>query len=381
MSEVPDLAVSPGQSSAPAPTPAPRGPVGLDSPDGPGGPNGRRRALRILLLVVVPAIAALVVAIVWLQGGRYVETDNAYVKADKVPVSAEVSGAIAEVLVQENQAVTAGQPLFRLDPAPFRVAVAKAEAKLAQARTDVAAMKASYRERQAQIALARTKLAFAQKEQNRQADLASRNFISASKIYDARQSSQLAAEQVVADEQDLARIATALGGGPSVPVERHPAYLGALAELRQAELDLSRIEVRASLAGTVSRLPKPGQYVAAGATAAALVADEAPWIEANFPETDLTWVHPGQRAEVRIDTYPGRVWHGEVQSLSPATGAEFSLIPAQNATGNWVKITQRLPLRIRLDPQPDMPRLRAGLSAIVRIDTGHRRTLFGFSAG
>ena len=112
----------------------------------------------------------------------------------------------------------------------------------------------------------------------------------------------------------------------------------------------------------------------------ALVADEAPWIEANFPETDLTWVHPGQRAEVRIDTYPGRVWHGEVQSLSPATGAEFSLIPAQNATGNWVKVTQRLPLRIRLDAQPDLPRLRAGLSAIVRIDTGHRRTLFGFSA-
>ncbi|MBX3614415.1 MAG: HlyD family secretion protein [Burkholderiaceae bacterium] len=369
MSEVPDLAVSPGLSSAPAPTTAPR------------APNGRRRALRILLLVVVPALAALVVAIAWLQGGRYVETDNAYVKADKVPVSAEVSGAVAEVLVQENQAVTAGQPLFRLDPAPFRVAVAKAEAKLAQARTDVAAMKASYRERQAQIALARTKLAFAQKEQNRQADLASRNFISASKLDDARQSSQLAAEQVVADEQDLARIATALGGGPSVPVERHPAYLGALAELRQAELDLSRIEVRASLAGTVSRLPKPGQYVAAGATAAALVADEAPWIEANFPETDLTWVHPGQRAEVRIDTYPGRVWRGEVESLSPATGAEFSLIPAQNATGNWVKITQRLPLRIRLDPQPDMPRLRAGLSAIVRIDTGHRRTLFGFSAG
>jgi len=378
MSEVPDLAVSTAQSSASAPTTASRDP---SDPSGPNGPDGRRRALRVLLLVVVPAIAALVVAIVWLQGGRYVETDNAYVKADKVPVSAEVSGAVAEVLVQENQAVTAGQPLFRLDPAPFRVAVAKAEAKLAQARTDVAAMKASYRERQAQIALARTKLAFAQKEQNRQADLASRNFISASKLDDARQSSQLAAEQVVADEQDLARIATALGGGPNVPVERHPAYLGALAELRQAELDLSRIEVRASLAGTVSRLPKPGQYVVAGATAAALVADEAPWIEANFPETDLTWVHPGQRAEVRIDTYPGRVWRGEVESLSPATGAEFSLLPAQNATGNWVKITQRLPLRIRLDPQPDMPRLRAGLSAIVSIDTGHRRTLFGFSAG
>lgn len=365
MSDVPDRV--PEAPPAPASTPGPR------------DANRRRRTLRILLLVVVPSIAALVVAVVWLTGGRFVETDNAYVKADKVPVSAEVSGAVAGVMVQENQSVAAGQPLFRLDPAPFRVAVAKAQAKLAQARTDLAAMKASYREQQAQIALARTKLVFAEKEQQRQADLASRNFISASKLDDARQSRQLAADQVVADEQDLARIATALGGGPGVPVERHPAYLGALAELRQAELDLSRVEVRASLSGTVSRLPKPGQYVAAGATAAALVADEAPWIEANFPETDLTWVHPGQRAEVRIDTYPGRVWRGEVESLSPATGAEFSLIPAQNATGNWVKIAQRVPLRVRLDPQPDMPRLRAGLSAVVRVDTGHRRSLFGLS--
>ncbi len=365
MSDVPDRV--PEAPPAPASTPGPR------------DANRRRRTLRILLLVVVPSIAALVVAVVWLTGGRFVETDNAYVKADKVPVSAEVSGAVAGVMVQENQSVAAGQPLFRLDPAPFRVAVAKAQAKLAQARTDLAAMKASYREQQAQIALARTKLVFAEKEQQRQADLASRNFISASKLDDARPSRQLAADQVVADEQDLARIATALGGGPGVPAERHPAYLGALAELRQAELDLSRVEVRASLSGTVSRLPKPGQYVAAGATAAALVADEAPWIEANFPETDLTWVHPGQRAEVRIDTYPGRVWRGEVESLSPATGAEFSLIPAQNATGNWVKIAQRVPLRVRLDPQPDMPRLRAGLSAVVRVDTGHRRSLFGLS--
>lgn len=365
MSDVPDRV--PEAPPAPASTPGPR------------DANRRRRTLRILLLVVVPSIAALVVAVVWLTGGRFVDTDNAYVKADKVPVSAEVSGAVAGVMVQENQSVAAGQPLFRLDPAPFRVAVAKAQAKLAQARTDLAAMKASYREQQAQIALARTKLVFAEKEQQRQADLASRNFISASKLDDARQSRQLAADQVVADEQDLARIATALGGGPGVPVERHPAYLGALAELRQVELDLSRVEVRASLSGTVSRLPKPGQYVAAGATAAALVADKAPWIEANFPETDLTWVHPGQRAEVRIDTYPGRVWRGEVESLSPATGAEFSLIPAQNATGNWVKIAQRVPLRVRLDPQPDMPRLRAGLSAVVRVDTGHRRSLFGLS--
>jgi membrane fusion protein (multidrug efflux system) len=143
----------------------------------------------------------------------------------------------------------------------------------------------------------------------------------------------------------------------------------------QARLDLARIEVRAPVAGTVSRTPKPGQFVAAGGTALALVAAGAPWVEANFTETDLTWIRIDQPATIRIDTYPDRVWKGSVESLSPATGAEFSVIPAQNATGNWVKIAQRVPVRIRLEPQPDAPALRAGLSAHVEIETGHRRTL------
>lgn len=335
--------------------------------------------MRVILLVVVPLIAALVVAILYLRGGRHVETDNAYVKAHKVPISAETSGAVAEILVHENEAVMPGQLLFRLDAAPFVLAVRKAEAKLAQARADIAVMKATYREKQAQIALARTRYAFAQKEQQRQSDLAARNFISASKLDDARQSTELAEQQIFAEEQHLRRIATALGGGVDAPFERHPAYQSAVADLRQAQLDLARIEVRASMAGTVSRLPKLGQYIAAGAIAAALVADDEPWIEANFPEKDLTFVSPGQRVEIRIDTYPNRTWIGVVDSLSPATGAEFAIIPAQNATGNWVKTAQRVTLRIRLAPRPDMPRLRAGLSATVRVDTGHRRKLFGWS--
>ncbi len=344
-----------------------------------GTGGARRRTMRYVLLLVLPLVAALAVAGFYLHGGRFVETDNAYVKADKVPVSAEVSGAVVQVLVRENESVTAGQPLFRLDPEPFRVAVARAEAKLAQARTDVSAMKAGYREKQAQIALAQTRYEFAVKERNRQADLAARNFISASKLDDARQSAELAGQQIFAEQQELRRIATELGGSVDVPVSQHPAYLGAMAELQQARLDLARVEVRASIDGTASKLPKPGQYVAAGATAAALVADHEAWIEANFPEKDLTYVHPGQTVEIHIDTYPDHTWTGVVESLSPATGAEFSILPAQNATGNWVKIAQRVPLRVRLDPQPGMPPLRAGLSATVRIDTGHRRKLFGFS--
>ncbi len=338
-----------------------------------------RRALRWTLLVVVPLVALLVGAGAWLLGGRYVETDNAFVKADKVPVSAEVAGAVVQVLVRENEVVRAGQPLFRLDPAPFRVAMSKAEARLGEVRTDLAAMKASYREKQAQIELARTRLDFARKEQARQADLAARNFISASKLDDARKSVDIARQELQAQQQDLQRVAAALGGSIDLPLESHPSYRAALAELAQARLDLSRVEVRASIDGTISHLPKPGQFVGAGATAASLVADARPWVEANFPEKDLTYVHPGQPVEVGIDTYPDRTWTGVVDSLSPATGAEFSILPAQNASGNWVKVAQRVPLRVRLDAQSDAPRLRAGMSATVRIDTGHRRELFGFS--
>lgn len=339
----------------------------------------KRRLKRLILLVVVPLIAALAVGVVYLKGGRYVETDNAYIKADKVSVSAEVSGTVTDVLVDENQSVNAGQPLFRLDPAPFQVAIAKAEAKLAQVRTDLAALKASYREKQAEIALARTKYAFSQKDQRRQADLVARNFISASKFDDAKQSTDLAEQQIGVLDQDLKRIAETLGGSVDSPVERHPSYRVALAELEQAKLDLARAEVRAPLPGIVSKPPKPGQYVAAGSIALALVVSGNLWVDANFTETDLTYVHPGQPVTIRVDTYPDAAWKGVVESLSPATGAEFSVIPAQNATGNWVKIAQRVPVRIKIEAAPTMPQLRAGLSTIVEIDTGHRRRVLGFS--
>ncbi|HMS81742.1 MAG TPA: HlyD family secretion protein, partial [Burkholderiaceae bacterium] len=186
---------------------------------------------------------------------------------------------------------------------------------------------------------------------------------------------ELAAQQAVAVERELARIGESLGGGPDVPTDRHPLVLAAQAELMQARLDLSRIEVRAPVAGTVSRPPKPGQFVAAGATALALVADGGLWVEANFTETELGAIRGGQAATIRVDTYPDLAWRGVVDSLSPATGAEFALIPPQNATGNWIKVTQRVPVRIRIDPPDGAPPLRAGLSARVTVETGRRRTL------
>ncbi|NAX47408.1 HlyD family efflux transporter periplasmic adaptor subunit [Photobacterium halotolerans] len=347
--------------------------------DAPQSPPPKRSMKRFVLLVVIPAIAVIGGGVMYLKGGRYVETDNAYVKADKVPVSAEVSGPVLEVMVKENQQVKAGQPLFRIDPARFDVAVAKAEAELAQVRTDLAALKASYKEKQAEIALARTKLAFAQKELKRQKDLAVKKYVSTANFDLAQQAADLANQEINALELDLKRIAETMGGSVTTPLESHPKYMTALAELNRARLDLARTTIKASVDGIVSQPPKPGQYMNPGVTVMSLVASASPWIEANFTETDLTNVRPGQKVSIHVDTYPGAEWSGFVDSLSPATGAEFSVIPAQNATGNWVKIAQRVPVRITITSDSDSPALRAGLSTVVEIDTEHHRQFLGLS--
>lgn len=339
-------------------------------------PPEQHKRTRMLLLIIVPLLIGIVSLAAYLHGGRFVDTDNAYVKAQKVPVSSSVSGTVQQVLVLENQAVKQGQLLFRIDPAPFRIAVARAEARLDQVRTDLDALKLSYRAKQTEVALAKNNNDFAVKELRRQTNLAEKNFISASKLDDAKHSMEASAQQLALSEQEMMRIGASLDG--NAPIEQHPSYLAALAELQQARLDLADTEVRASMAGTVSKTPKVGQFVAAGSTAMMLVADDI-WVEANFTEGDMTYVHPGQAVNIRIDTYPDARLQGVVESLAPATGAEFSVIPAQNATGNWVKIAQRITVRIRLKNAAAMPALRSGLSSWVEIDTGHRRRLSGIA--
>ncbi|WP_421280627.1 efflux RND transporter periplasmic adaptor subunit [Aeromonas taiwanensis] len=343
-------------------------------------PAANRRRTRLLLLVVVPALVLLGAGAIYLQGGRYVETDNAYVKADKVPISTEVLGRVAKVFVDENQQVKAGQPLFELDPESFRVAVTKAEAELAKVRTDLVALQTSYRGQQAEIAVARTRHAYAVKEEHRQADLVAKHFTSTANYDDARQLTIQTAQQQVALEEGLKKIEASLSGDVNLPVEQQPAYREAAAGLAKARLDLARSTVYAPANGVASQLPKPGQYMIAGMTAMMLVETDTPWVEANFTETELTHVQPGQRVDISVDTYPDAHWTGVVESLSPATGSEFSVIPAQNATGNWVKIAQRVAVRIKLDTGADLPTLRAGLSAIAEIDTGHQRSLPGWSS-
>jgi membrane fusion protein (multidrug efflux system) len=334
----------------------------------------KKRRLRRFLMLGGPLAVALVGVAVYFSGGRYVSTDNAYLQSDKVAVSAEVSGPVSEVLVEQNASVKAGQVLFRIDARPYRVAVQRAQAQLAKARTDVAATQASYREAGAKLTSAKTSLSFAERELARQTELAEKRFISAANLDTYRKAVDLAHQQVAQDAQDVQRIAATLGG-PGLPVDQNPGVREAQSALANAELDLVRTEVKAPFAGIAGLPPKVGQYLNPGAAAMAVVADARVWVEANFNETDLTYVAPGQRAVVRVDTYPGREWQGTVQSVSPATGAQFSILPPQNATGNWVKIVQRIPVRVALDVRPEDPQLIAGMSAEVKIDTQHERTL------
>jgi len=345
-------------------------------------PVSRLRRLRRILLLLGPLLVVLVAGYVYVTGGRYVSTDNAYVRADKVMIGAEVSGLIAEVAVHENQRVAKGDVLFRLDDRSYRIALAEAEARLAGVRDDIASLKASYRQKQEELALARTNLDFAETEFERQSRLIQTNAVSRSRFDAARHDLDVARQRIRVSEQEIAQLRAQLAGDPDLPVERHPRYLAARATLDRARLDIERSVVRAPFAGIASNTPQIGQQVIGNGPGSSpvmsLVADSGVWIEANFKETELTHVRAGQPVTVQIDTYPGRTWRGTVQSLAQATGAVFSVIPPQNATGNWVKVVQRIPVRIAVRIGADDPVLRAGMSSTVEIDTGYRRPLPGF---
>ena len=336
-----------------------------------------RSRTRSLLLIGVPVVFLVAFGIFYLSGGRYVSTDDAYVQSSLVLVSPEISGVVKEVAVKENQPVATGDVLFRIDDASFVVAEAKARSKLEQVKIDFAALKASYQEKQAEITAAQTKTDYAQKSFVRQSSLAAKNVLSEANLEDSAQASALAQQQTDTLKQDLNRIVASLGGSIDTPLEQFPAYVSAMADLNQAKLDLSHTAVTAPTTGFVSKLPATGQYVTAGTAALALAASANMRVDANFTETELTYVIPGQPVTVTVDTYPNASWKGVVDSISPATGSAFSVIPAQNATGNWVKVAQRIPVRIKLAPNADGPQLRIGMSASVSIDTGHRRRVLG----
>lgn len=334
---------------------------------------------RLILLVVVPALAAVAGLLIYLAGGRYATTDNAYTKADVISIRPRVAGAVAERLVAENEQVKAGQLLLVLDRKPYEVALAKAQAKLDEVRTTLAALDASYREKQSELQLAIANRDYATNEQQRQANLAARKLVAKADYDEVSHTRRISDQQVITLERDLKRIAESLGGDADAPLELHPSYRAAKAEVEQAQLNLDYTQITAPKDGIVTKPPEVGEFLAVGSAVMSLVASDNLWVEANFIETDLTHVRVGQTVKVHVDTYPDVIWEGEVQSISPATGAEFSVIPAQNATGNWVKIAQRVPVRISIKPNQDAPALQAGLSTGIEVDTGYKRSLLGIS--
>lgn len=333
---------------------------------------------RRLLLLSAPLLVVAVVLYFYLTGERYVETDNAYLKADKVMIAPEVSAAVATVLVAENQPVTKGQPLFTLDNAMFVAALERAQARQEKVRTDIQALQAAYRSKQAELVLAQTNMVFAEKEYRRLADLAQQHFVSQAQLDERRHVLDVARQQLLVLQQDIERVLAGLNHQPDAAVDQYPAHQEVAAELAQANINLDHTTVYAPFDGVTSNVPKLGQHLNAGSPALALVSSKALWIEANFNEIDLTHVRPGQTVEIHIDMYPGQRWTGKVASISPASGAEFSILPAQNASGNWVKVVQRITVRVELDPR-DLQQdetgqaLRAGMSTHVTIDTGMNR--------
>jgi membrane fusion protein (multidrug efflux system) len=341
-----------------------------------------RTALRLGLLVAIPAAAIAGGLLWWLSGGRYVSTENAYVKANIVQIAPEVSGPVRRVPVRDHAEVKAGDVLLTIESAPFRLALDAAEAELDAARTHVETLRATWREAVSELADAEARAAYAQRQWQRQEELARTGVLSASKRDEAQNEARAAADRVAMVKEKLQRVLTALNGDPQLPADQHPVVREKKAARERAALDLARTQLRAPVDGVVVNVrTQPGEQVKSSTPLFALVAAHRPWVEANFKETELTHVRVGQRARVVLDIYPDVVWEAVVESLSPATGAEFAILPPQNASGNWVKVVQRLPVKLRLVPHAGEPPLRAGMTATVRIDTGRQRSVGDVVAG
>ena len=351
-------------------------PQPLPPPVQPPAARRRRALLRPLLFALLP-VALAVGAYEYVTGGQVMATDNAYVQAQTVGVSTDVSGLVAAVAVHDNQHVKKGDVLFRLRDKSFRIALEGAQGQLGAVRNQVLTQQAAFKQAVSQIAQAEADIPYYETVFKRQQDLAS-SVVASRATFDQAQHDLTAARQKVAVAQAQAQAMLAqLGNDASQPVEDNPFFKQAKAAVDAAQRDLDDTVVRAPFDGTVTNVDalQAGSYLRASQPGFSLISDTDLWVEASPKETELTYVEPGQRATVTVDTYPGVVWTGAVDSISPASGSSFSLLPAQNTTGNWVKVVQRIPMRVRLDLPPGKPPLRVGMSVVVEVDTGHARGL------
>jgi membrane fusion protein (multidrug efflux system) len=337
--------------------------------------------LRLPLLLAAPVLIVIAAVFVYLTGGRYVSTDDAYVQSARGSVAANVSGQVVEVDVRENQFVHAGDVLFRLDSRPYDVAVEQAQAELVSAQEGVSATQASLGQTGDEVTAAQDTLEYDQKELARQKAMAASGVSSQQQLDAAQHALDSAKAALAAAKQRQANVLATLGGAANGPIAAYANVKRAQAALDRAKLNQSYATIRALQDGVVTKVEQlqVGDYVNAAQPLFNLVAPRL-WVEANFKENQLSYMRPGQTATVKIDAYPSRIYHLHVASLSPGTGNSFSVLPAENATGNWVKVVQRLPVRLVFDGDVSDIRvpLAAGLSATVTVDTAHRRTLFGY---
>lgn len=329
-----------------------------------------RRGLFLLLPITLLALGAL-----YVLGGQVISTDNAYIQADHVGVSTDVAGIVEAVEVTDNQLVSKGQVLFRLRPEPFEIALKNAEAQLGEVRNQLMNYKASYAQAQAEITQAQSEIPYYEKNLARLNTLVSISAVSKTQYDDAKHNLQTTQQKVaVAKAQAQATLAQ-LSGNVDLPLEQQPRYMQAQAKVDEAQRNLKNSVVVAPFAGIVTHVDSlaAGAYLQPPQSGFSLISTEHVWVAASPKETELTHMQPGQPVVINVDAYPGVTWHGTVDSISPASSSSFSLLPAQNTTGNWVKVVQRIPVRIRIDDASGKPPLRHGMSVEAGIDTGHAR--------
>ena len=335
----------------------------------------RQRLARPVLVAFLAALAAAGAAY-YLAGEPYVATDDAFVRAAKISINARVPGQVQEIAVHDNQRVRKGQLLFRLDPQPYEIAVAQAEARLGSARLQIDGLKATYRQQLAELQSAKETADFAERENARQKSLSASDFTPRAAYDRAATDMKVSRQRIASVEQQIANTVAALNGDPNIEIDRHPTVREAKAELDRARLDLSYATVSAPDDGVVTKVDdlQVGDFVNTGGAVFSMLSSRNVWIEANFRETGLTNMRVGQAATIDVDVYPGRSFKAHVVSMSPGTGSDFAVLPPENATGNWVKVVQRLPVRLELDQtDPERP-LFSGISVTARVDTGYRRS-------
>lgn len=346
---------------------------------------GLRRYRRTLLLVVLPLVALLAGLTFYLNGGRYVTTDDAYVGAQKVLITPDISGKIIQIAVKEGQQVAAGDVMFQIDPVPFQLAVAQARAKLDDAKTSHDNLVANVKLYGDTIELVNAGIAIKQRDVDRKTALAKNNFGSQLDLDNSATALVTAQAQLQLVKQQRSTALNQLLGNPELPLEQFPAWLQAKAVLDDAQRNLDLTTVRAPMAGVATQVDQIqlGRFVAVGTPVFAIIDTSKPWVDANPKESDFTYVAVGQPVTIDVDAFPDHAFKGTVGSLSPGTGAQFAILPPQNATGNFVKVVQRVPVRIYFDSNDEyVQKLKAGMSAYTSIDTGHHRSLaalFGFA--